>query len=152
MFVVAVEGPVQWLLLGDCSQSPVWLWTMDELRCLFERKLFASFFDSHMGISKNTGTPKWMVKIMENPYEQMDDLGGKTTPIFGLTSILRSRLIHCCRSKHLNDSWRLVFFTSFLQFLVSPWPRERRTNEAFVLDHRSFVIQNITMIHNDPHL
>ena len=28
----------------------------------------------HMGVSKNTGTPKWMVKIMfSKPYEQMDD-------------------------------------------------------------------------------
>ena len=35
-----------------------------------------------MGVSKNTGTPKWMVKIMENPMK-MDDLGG--TPIFGNT-------------------------------------------------------------------
>ena len=26
--------------------------------------------------------PKWMVKIMEKPYEQMDDVGGKP-PIFG---------------------------------------------------------------------
>ena len=31
---------------------------------------------------KNKGTQKWMVKIRENPYEQMDDLGGNT-PIFG---------------------------------------------------------------------
>ena len=28
--------------------------------------------------------PKWMVKIMENSYEQMDDLGG-FPPIFGST-------------------------------------------------------------------
>ena len=27
----------------------------------------------HVGVSKNSGTPKWMVKIMENPI-QMDDL------------------------------------------------------------------------------
>jgi len=32
---------------------------------------------------KNRGTPKWMVKIMENPIK-MDDLGGKPT-IFGNT-------------------------------------------------------------------
>ena len=30
-------------------------------------------FNSHMGVSKNRGTPKWMVKIMENPIK-MDDL------------------------------------------------------------------------------
>ena len=28
-----------------------------------------------MGVSKNRGTPKWMVKIMENPIK-MDDFGG----------------------------------------------------------------------------
>ena len=32
-----------------------------------------------VGVSKNRGTPKWMVKIMENPI-QMDDLGGN--PLF----------------------------------------------------------------------
>ena len=30
-----------------------------------------------MGVSKNSGTPKWMV-YNGKPYEQMDDLGGKT--------------------------------------------------------------------------
>ena len=34
-----------------------------------------------MGVSKNKGTPKWMVKIMENPIKT-DSLGGKPT-IFG---------------------------------------------------------------------
>jgi len=31
-----------------------------------------------MGVSKNRGTPKWMVKIMENPIK-IDDLGRKPT-------------------------------------------------------------------------
>ena len=34
-----------------------------------------------MDVSKNMGTPKWMVFIMENPIK-MDDLGGPT-PILG---------------------------------------------------------------------
>ena len=37
-----------------------------------------------MDVSKNRGTPKWMVKIMENPIK-MDDLGVPLfleTPIF----------------------------------------------------------------------
>ncbi len=34
--------------------------------------------DTFMGVSKNNGTPKWMVKIMENPIK-MDDLG---VPLF----------------------------------------------------------------------
>ena len=37
----------------------------------------------HMGISKNRGTPKWMVKIMENPIK-MEDLG---VPLFSETPI-----------------------------------------------------------------
>jgi len=31
-------------------------------------------FSRKMDVSKNRGTPKWMVKIMENPT-RMDDLG-----------------------------------------------------------------------------
>ena len=41
----------------------------------------------HMGVSKNNGTPKWMVKIKENPIK-MDDLG--VPPIFGNTHIYLS--------------------------------------------------------------
>jgi len=37
----------------------------------------------YMGVSKNRDTPKWMVKIMENPIK-MDDLG---VPLFLETSI-----------------------------------------------------------------
>ena len=37
----------------------------------------------YMGVSKNRGTPKWMVKIMENPIK-MEDLG---VPLFSETSI-----------------------------------------------------------------
>ena len=38
---------------------------------------------NYMGVSKNRGTPKWMVKIMENPIK-MDDLG---VPLFLETPI-----------------------------------------------------------------
>ena len=39
-----------------------------------------------MGVSKNRGgPPKVMVKILQKPYEQMDDLGGFQPPIFGNT-------------------------------------------------------------------
>ena len=38
----------------------------------------------HLGVSKNRGTPKWMVKIMEKPY-QNGWFGG--TPIFGNTHL-----------------------------------------------------------------
>ena len=36
-----------------------------------------------MDVSKNRGTPKWMVKIMENPIRK-DDLG---VPLFLVTPI-----------------------------------------------------------------
>ena len=36
-----------------------------------------------MGVSKNRGTPKWMV-YNGKPYEQMDDLG---VPLFSETSV-----------------------------------------------------------------
>ena len=48
-----------------------------------------------MGVSKNRGkTPKWMVKIMENPIK-MDDLG---VPLFFETPI-----------------WRLYIFVALLE-------------------------------------
>ena len=39
--------------------------------------------DHHMAVSKNRGTPKWMVKIMEHPI-RIDDLG---VPLFLETPI-----------------------------------------------------------------
>ena len=41
----------------------------------------------NMGVSKNGGTPKWMV-YNGKPYEQMDDLGGFNPRIFGNTHLL----------------------------------------------------------------
>ena len=46
---------------------------------------WGQFWEAYMGVSRNKGTPKWMVKIRENPIK-MDDLGGKPT-IFGNTHI-----------------------------------------------------------------
>ena len=47
-----------------------------------------------MGVSKNSGTPKWMVYFMENPIK-MDDLGVfplfLETPISGYNSICNDR-------------------------------------------------------------
>ena len=45
---------------------------------------------NHLGVSKNNGTPKWMVKIMENPIK-MDDLEGKH-PYLWFNTHLRSEL------------------------------------------------------------
>ena len=41
-------------------------------------------YEEYMDVSKNRGTPKWMVKIMENPIK-MDDLG---VPLFLDTPII----------------------------------------------------------------
>ena len=47
----------------------------------------------HLGVSKNRDTPKWMVKIMENPIK-MDDLGG--FPLFFETPIwVQLVFLHC---------------------------------------------------------
>ncbi len=46
-----------------------------------------------MGVSKNTGTPKWMVIFHgSKPCEQMDDLGG--FPIFLETPIYTTQSHH----------------------------------------------------------
>ena len=54
----------------------------------------------HMGVPKNRGTQKWMVKIMENPVK-MDDLGvplfSETPHIFAQISNLDS--LHGCHMK-----------------------------------------------------
>ena len=58
----------------------------------------------HLGVSKNRGTPKWMVKIMGNPYEQMDDLG---VPLFLETPTYHSILwSNYCK----GNARSLVFF------------------------------------------
>ena len=51
----------------------------------------------YMGVSKNRGAPKWMVKIRENPMNKWDDLGGYQTTIFGSTPIWLQFLEHCLR-------------------------------------------------------
>ena len=57
---------------------------------------------SQMGVSKNSGTPKWILFIMENPIK-MDDLGGNP-PLFSETSKWRI--------------WEDVFFLAL--FLLTP--------------------------------
>ena len=49
-----------------------------------QKQIGPSFGEAEdMGVSKNRGTPKWMVKIMKKPIK-MDDLG---VPLFLETSI-----------------------------------------------------------------
>ena len=59
-------------------------------------------FGIYMGVSNNRGTPKWMVKIMENPIK-MDDLGGKPT-IFANTHISLWQIVLFCLFKPLRIS------------------------------------------------
>ena len=59
-----------------------------------------------MGVSKNRGTPKWMVKIMENPIK-IDDLG---VPLFLETPIWELHRITVHRStKSLLSSQKFHF-------------------------------------------
>ena len=56
-----------------------------------------------MGVSKNKGTPKWMVKIMENPSE-MDDLG---VPLF-LETPINFQLLNFSDFQ-VRISWKMNF-------------------------------------------
>ena len=77
---------------------------------------------------KNRGTPKWMVKIMENPIK-MDDLG---VPLFSETSMCSSSLLECqCTVKYQNcefHCWHKTCPTSHIRFtrksfqLYLKWP------------------------------
>ena len=57
-----------------------------------------------MRVSENNGTPKWMVKIMENPYEQMNDFGGYHTHYFRKHPYIFWILLKCEGNKHLGVS------------------------------------------------
>ena len=57
----------------------------------------------YMGVSKNRDTPKWMVKIRENPIK-MDDLGGPPlfleTPTCTMYLNVSNNGIHCTYDVH----------------------------------------------------
>ena len=65
-----------------------------------------------MDVSKNRGTPKWMV-YKGKPYEQMDDLG--ETPIFLETPIssIRVQKFHCHVSFPGSRSFNGPSFSEF---------------------------------------
>ena len=70
----AAEGPASWLIRHPAAMA--------------KREMATWWFmvrNNYLGVSKNRGSPKWMVKIMENPIK-MDDLGVPLfleTPIWG---------------------------------------------------------------------
>ena len=76
-------------------------WTLKaiEVSPIFSRKCKYAFKKVHwpasyVGVSKNSCTPKWMVKIMENPIK-MDDLG---VPLFSETPMLIYQGVFSCHS------------------------------------------------------
>ena len=71
-----------------------------------------------MDLSKNRGTPKWMVKIMENP-NKMDDLGG--TIIFGNTHIYTHPKTNQSSGSSINVD-HSVFFSILWPYGDGPHP------------------------------
>ena len=61
-----------------------------------------------MGVSKNSGTPKWMVKIMENPMNKWMIWGKKPT-IFGNTHIWDFRSYPAIESHNARLALEIVF-------------------------------------------
>ena len=51
-----------------------WVPQLNKYLSSYGEEMLISTCGQHMGVSKNRGTPKWMVKIMEHPIK-MDDLG-----------------------------------------------------------------------------
>ena len=69
-----VKLPMSWwtlLSLAVTAISP----TSQCWSCCCQHVFVGRFLKQQMDVSKNRGTPKWMVIIMENPIK-MDDLGG----------------------------------------------------------------------------
>ena len=84
-----------------------------------------------VGVSKNRGTPKWMVKIMENPIK-MDDLGGNT-PVFGNSQVWNSTL-----------PLLRTFFLVLVNFPIFPWSSQwctllatPKTMSGYILPHNT---------------
>ena len=89
-----------------------------KLTCVSPKNL-----EHHLGVSKNRGTPKWMVKIMENPIK-MDDLG---VPLFSETSI--------CQTK---------FFVLFLPFFWSDMNGYDNRADLYIHTHARFPVYNLS--------
>ena len=65
-----------------------------------------------MGVSKNRGTPKWMVKIMENPT----NLG---VPLFSETSVVVSYVFHILDLLETTINPKIL--TIFRLIIGRPW-------------------------------
>ena len=69
---------------GTDGRKPPWVF--------LQSKKLRILSDVYMGVSQNTGTPKWMV-YNGKPYEQMADLGG--TIILETPFYAEGHYIHC---------------------------------------------------------
>ena len=85
---------LSWLPLAQCSGVPRWSSAQSVSRW---RKKLVGCLVVDMGVSKHRGTPRWMVKIMENPIK-MDDL--RNTTIFANIHIMQS----CAKGNMLTTS------------------------------------------------
>ena len=73
----------------------------------------------HLGVSKNGGTPKWTVIILENPI--MDDLGVPLfleTPISVFSFFLKKIWFHWCVLQGLNLKCVLLIFVVFFFYFA----------------------------------
>ena len=80
----------------------------------------------YMGVSKNSGTPKWMV-YNGKPYQ--NGWFGGPTPIFGNTHIdVSAGIWSMGRSGHPKNRtpWRCTSHISFMGFVISPWATSTR--------------------------
>ena len=67
----------------SCPGRHLRVWNLAEFPNRFQKQPEKIWENVYVGVSKNRGAPKWMVKIMENPIK-MDDLG---VPLFSETSM-----------------------------------------------------------------
>ena len=94
-------------------------------------KMVDFIFLCYMGVSKNRGIPKWMVKIMENPMNKWM-IWGVNTPIFGSTPI------------YVSFRVRVSLSTGFARFMLSQGsrgscPRRTRTMKKWLISWESKV-------------
>ena len=91
-----------------------------------------------MGVSKNNGTPKWMVKIMEKPIK-MDDLGGKPT-IYGNTHIpvpwINNETCNCLFLKSRSFYLQIDFIPMVCQKIVKKICSTMALCESFNLEQK----------------
>ena len=86
-----------------------------------------------MGVFKNRGTPKWMVRIMENPIK-MDDLG---VPLFSETSMSKIRFL--AQIKDVTErSYEAVFF--IVPKVIIPKPKKKPSAESHNLGPQTLLL------------